>query len=207
MCVKVVMADDHVMVRKGIGQLLLSIEGLELAGEAGDGVECLKKVEDLQPQLLLLDITMPKKDGMEVLKELYGQGRKMKILMVTARKEKSILREALDLGVSGYLLKDSGPRDLREAVRTVLEEKRYVDSGVLGQGEEIEEKIQLTGREEEILIQLAQGMSNKEIASLFHITERTVKNHLFHIFRKLDISDRTQAAVYALKNGIYKFYK
>lgn len=203
MSVKVLMADDHLLVRKGIEQLLLTMEGIEVAGEAGDGEECLQKVWDLRPRLLLLDIIMPGKDGLEVLKELRGQDKELKILMVTARKERSVLREVLELGADGYLLKDSGPDDLKDAVRAVLSGSRYVDSGFQNQGEDAGKIGLLTLREEEILVQLARGMSNKEIASFFHITERTVKNHVFHIFRKLDVSDRTQAAVFALKNHIF----
>ena len=185
MSVKVILADDHVLVRKGIGKLLLDIDGLELAGEAGDGVECLEMVTVQRPHLLLLDISMPRKDGMEVLRELRGQGIAMKILMVTARKERSILTQAMKLGVDGYLTKESAPEDLQNAVYSVLDGNKYIDAEMKSQEEDEENKGILTIREEEI-----------------HITERTVKNHMFHIFRKIDVSDRAQAAVYAVKKGM-----
>lgn len=202
MSVKVILADDHVLVRKGIGKLLLDIDGLELAGEAGDGVECLEMVTVQRPHLLLLDISMPRKDGMEVLRELRGQGIAMKILMVTARKERSILTQAMKLGVDGYLTKESEPEDLQNAVYSVLDGNKYIDAEMKSQEEDEENKGILTIREEEILAQLVHGLSNKEIASQLHITERTVKNHMFHIFRKIDVSDRAQAAVYAVKKGM-----
>jgi DNA-binding NarL/FixJ family response regulator len=202
MSVKVILADDHVLVRKGIGKLLLDIDGLELAGEAGDGVECLEMVTVQRPHLLLLDISMPRKDGMEVLRELRGQGIAMKILMVTARKERSILTQAMKLGVDGYLTKESAPEDLQNAVYSVLDGNKYIDAEMKSQEEDEENKGILTIREEEILAQLVHGLSNKEIASQLHITERTVKNHMFHIFRKIDVSDRAQAAVYAVKKGM-----
>lgn len=202
MSVKVILADDHVLVRKGIGKLLLDIDGLELAGEAGDGVECLEMVTVQRPHLLLLDISMPRKDGMEVLRELRGQGIAMKILMVTARKERSILTQAMKLGVDGYLTKESAPEDLQNAVYSVLDGNKYIDAEMKSQEEDEENKGILTVREEEILAQLVHGLSNKEIASQLHITERTVKNHMFHIFRKIDVSDRAQAAVYAVKKGM-----
>ena len=202
MSVKVILADDHVLVRKGIGKLLLDIDGLELAGEAGDGVECLEMVTVQRPHLLLLDISIPRKDGMEVLRELRGQGIAMKILMVTARKERSILTQAMKLGVDGYLTKESAPEDLQNAVYSVLDGNKYIDAEMKSQEEDEENKGILTIREEEILAQLVHGLSNKEIASQLHITERTVKNHMFHIFRKIDVSDRAQAAVYAVKKGM-----
>ena len=202
MSVKVILADDHVLVRKGIGKLLLDIDGLELAGEAGDGVECLEMVTVQRPHLLLLDISMPRKDGMEVLRELRGQGIAMKILMVTARKERSILTQAMKLGVDGYLTKESAPEDLQNAVYSVLDGNKYIDAEMKSQEEDEENKGILTIREEEILAQLVHGLSNKEIASQLHITERTVKNHMFHIFRKIDVSNRAQAAVYAVKKGM-----
>ena len=202
MSVKVILADDHVLVRKGIGKLLLDIDGLELAGEAGDGVECLEMVTVQRPHLLLLDISMPRKDGMEVLRELRGQGIAMKILMVTARKERSILTQAMKLGVDGYLTKESAPEDLQNAVYSVLDGNKYIDAEMKSQEEDEENKGILTIREEEILAQLVHGLSNKEIASQLHITERTVKNHMFHIFRKIDVTDRAQAAVYAVKKGM-----
>ena len=174
MSVKVILADDHVLVRKGIGKLLLDIDGLELAGEAGDGVECLEMVTVQRPHLLLLDISMPRKDGMEVLRELRGQGIAMKILMVTARKERSILTQAMKLGVDGYLTKESEPEDLQNAVYSVLDGNKYIDAEMKSQEEDEENKGILTIREEEILAQLVHGLSNKEIASQLHITVLSV---------------------------------
>lgn len=214
MSIKVMLADDHVLMREGIRQLLEFDGSIVVVGEANDGEECLEKIEVSKPQVLLLDINMPKKNGIEVLEEIKKRNIDVKVLILTVHDEVEYLLKAVDIGVDGYILKDSESAELKKAINAVVNGESYIQPKLIPSlnkrlvTRDIDkDKIDsLTSRELEVLIQVANGMFNKEIATSLNISERTVKNHISNIFKKIDVSDRTQAAVFAIKNDIIKLF-
>lgn len=215
MSIRVMMADDHVLIREGIRHLLEADGSIEVVGEAGDGEDCLEKLEISKPQVLLLDINMPKKNGIEVLEEMKRKNSKVKVIILTVHDEVEYLVTAIeDIGVDGYILKDSDSVELIKAIKTVVSGEQYIQSKLvpamnkkLMTKDSDKYKIEsLTSRELQVLIEVANGMFNKEIATSLNISERTVKNHVSSIFKKIDVSDRTQAAVFAIKNDIIKLF-
>ena len=212
--IKVMIADDHILMREGIKQLLEFDGKIEVIAEANDGEECLEKLKTVKPEVLLLDINMPKKNGIEVLKSIRNQNLKVKVLILTVHNEIEYLLKAVDIGVDGYILKDSESAELKRAIMTVLEGESYIQSSLIpalnsrliARDVDKEKIDSLTKRELEVLVQVANGIFNKEIANTLNISERTVKNHLSNIFRKIEVSDRTQAAVFAIKNDIIKLF-
>lgn len=209
MQVRVVIVDDHVMVREGIKQLLEMDGDIMVVGEASDGEEGLRVMEQTDPDVMLLDVNMPKMNGLEVLQKIKESGIKRNVLILTIHNEVEYLLRAVDIGVSGYVLKDSELAVLRKAIFSVYEGNTYIQPSLvplLQQSLSIKENHAndegLTKREMQVLKLIAEGLYNKEIAERLTISEKTVKNHVSNIFRKIEVSDRTQAAVYAIKNGI-----
>lgn len=207
MQVKVVIVDDHVMVREGIKQLLEMDGDIVVIGEASDGEEGLKVVEETDPDVILLDVNMPKMNGLEVLQHIKDSGIKRKVLILTIHNEVEYLLKAIEIGVSGYVLKDSELAVLRKAIFSVYEGETYIQPSLAPllkqrmDDPESGNEEGLTRREMEVLKLIAEGLYNKEIADRLTISEKTVKNHVSNIFRKIEVSDRTQAAVFAIKNG------
>ena len=214
MSIKVMLADDHVLMREGIKQLLEFDGSIEVICEANDGEECLQKLKLNQPHVLLLDINMPKMNGIEVLEEIKRQSINVKILILTVHSEVEYLIKAVDTDVDGYLLKDAESSELKRAINMVMDDKRYIqpklvpvlNNRLVARDVDKDRVASLTNRELEVLAQVANGMFNKEIAISLNISERTVKNHISNIFKKIDVSDRTQAAVFAIKNDIIKLF-
>lgn len=216
MSIKVMLADDHSMIREGLKQLLEFDGSIQVIAQAGDGEECLKKLCQVYPDVLLLDINMPKKNGIEVLQEIRdkGTGYDVKVLILTVHNEVEYLLKAVDIGVDGYILKDSGSAELKKAINSIMEGESYIqpslipalNSRLISRDTDKEKIDSLTKRELEVLVQVANGMFNKEIAMALDISERTVKNHISNIFKKIDVSDRTQAAVFAIRNDIIKLF-
>ena len=214
MSTKVMIADDHSLIREGIKQLLEFDGSIEVVSEAANGIECLDKLEKNVPDILLLDINMPEKNGLEVLVEIKKKEYELKVLILTVHNELEYLLKAVDIGVDGYILKDSESAELKRAIQSVLAGENYVQASLipalnnrLANRDIDKDKIDLlTNRELEVLIQVANGMINKEIATNLNISERTVKNHVSNIFKKIDVSDRTQAAVFAIKNNIITLF-
>lgn len=214
MSIKVMLADDHILMREGIRQLLEFDGTIEVVGEANDGEECLETLEKVKPDVLLLDINMPKKNGVEVLGEIKKKKMTVKVLILTVHNEIEYLLKAVDIGVDGYILKDSESAELKKAINAVMNDESYIQPNLipalnnrLVARDVDKDKIDsLTKREMEVLIQVANGMFNKEIAIALNISERTVKNHISNIFKKIEVSDRTQAAVFAIRNDIIKLF-
>lgn len=210
MCIKIMLADDHLLMREGIRKLLEFDGTIKVVEEASDGEECIEKIKVSEPEVLLLDINMPKKNGIEVLKIIKDEKIDVKVLILTVHNEIEYLIKAVDIGVDGYILKDSESSELKKAIRAVNNGESYIQpklipalNNKLVSRDIDKDKIDsLTGREIEVLIQVANGMFNKEIANTLNISERTVKNHVSNIFKKINASDRTQAAVFAIRNGL-----
>ena len=214
MSIKVMIADDHVLMREGVRQLLEYDGSIKVISEAADGVECLKILETVTPDILLLDINMPNKNGIEVLEDIKNKNIDIKILILTVHNEIEYLLRAVDIGVDGYILKDSESAELKKAINYIYNGENYIqpslipvlNSRLVNRNLDKEKIDSLTKRELEVLIQVAYGMFNKEIANILDISERTVKNHISNIFKKIDVNDRTQAAIFAIKNNLVQLY-
>lgn len=210
MAIKIMIADDHSMIREGL-KSLLELEGdIQVVAEAEDGVDCLEKLKICTPDVLLLDINMPRKNGLEVLQTLKSSKSKVKVLVLTVHNEVEYLMKAVDIGVDGYILKDSESAELKKAIFSIAEGENYIQPSLIPslnskmiEKNRDEGKIEsLTKRELEVLRLLAVGMYNKEVAEKLNISERTVKNHVSNIFKKIEVTDRTQAAVFAIRNNL-----
>lgn len=210
MPVNIMIADDHSMIREGLKQLL-ELEGdFKVIEEACDGVECIEKLEKAVPDILLLDINMPNMNGLEVLQKMKDKKMEVKVLVLTVHNEVEYLLKAVDIGVNGYLLKDSESSELKKAILSVIEGENYIQPSLIPvlnakmiDRDRDSVKIEsLTKRELEVLKNLSYGMYNKEIAEKLNISERTVKNHISNIFKKIEVTDRTQAAVFAIRNNL-----
>jgi len=213
--VRVLIVDDHTLFRRGLVSLLSQQENLEVIGEASDGEEALEKAKELMPDVILMDIRMPKINGLEATRRIKAEMPYVKILMLTVSDEEQDLFEAIKSGASGYLLKNLEPEDLiryLEGVRRgeapidplmaskILQEfKRGMETPRPPTGPEL-----LTPREREILELVAMGDANKEIARKLGISENTVKNHLRNILEKLHLQNRVQAAMYAIREGLIR---
>lgn len=212
--IKIVIADDHSMIREGLKQLLELDGDIQVVGEAGNGEECLEVIEKVKPDVVLLDINMPVMNGLKMLEVLRNSKNKnQRVLILTIHNEVEYLMKAMEIGVEGYVLKDAESAVLKKAIYKVNSGEDYVDFSMvpllnekIAQEKEKVEDEKLTRREIEVLKLLAEGLFNKEIAYKLSISEKTVKNHVSNIFKKIGVFDRTQAAVYAIKNNIVELY-
>jgi DNA-binding NarL/FixJ family response regulator len=209
MTIKVLIADDHHVVRRGLVFFLKTQKDIEIVGEAANGEEALTLVGKLQPDVVLMDLVMPMMDGIEATKKIKELFPHTKILILTSFSDQDHVIPAIRAGASGYQLKDIEPDQLVEAIKSVYRGESQLHPKVtshvmthLYQGEKKEEKLleELTKREKEVLAEIAKGKSNKEIAASLMITEKTVKTHVSNILAKLNLADRTQAALYAVKH-------
>lgn len=208
------LVDDHVLIREGIKQILELEDDIEVVGQAGDGEEAFKKAEELKPEVILLDINMPKVNGIETLRKFKDLGIESKIIMLTIHEDREYIMKTLRLGADGYILKDSNADGFIKGIRDVANGKQYIQPRIAdlantssngGDVDILQERINsLTKREYEVLTLIAEGLNNRDIASKIFISEKTVKNHVSSIFRKLKLNDRVQAAIFAYKNNIKK---
>ncbi len=214
MAISIMITDDHSMIREGLKSLLELDDDFKVIAEAVDGRDCLDKLDVYKPDILLLDINMPNMNGLDVLKELKARKSKVKVLVLTVHNETEYLMKAVDIGINGYVLKDSESAELKKAIRAIMDGETYIKPSLIPalnakrlERNEDEKKIDsLTRRELEVLKLLAIGMYNKEVAEKLEISERTVKNHVSNIFKKLEVTDRTQAAVFAIRNNLIKVF-
>ena len=203
-------ADDHAMVRGGVRGLLLTEPDIELIGEAGNGIEAVEKVLSLRPDVILLDLHMPQKSGVEAISEIKEVIPEARILVLTSFAADDDVFPAIKAGALGYLLKDSSPQELLKAIRDVYNKRLSLDPAVAQKVvQELRQPLKpplteepLTQREVEILKLVAQGQTNQEIADQLVVSERTVRAHVSNILAKLHLANRTQAALYALRKGI-----
>lgn len=211
MSIRLMLADDHRMLREGLRRSMTDA-GFDVVGEAGDGVEAIAMADDLQPDVILMDVTMPNCDGVEACRRVIESGSDTRVVMLTMHADQEVLANAIRAGAIGYLTKDSSTREIADAVRmaaegdtvlspqlarTMLEEVRKLDAPGTHEAERV-----ISDREVEVLQLIADGCSTPEVAAQLYISQKTVKNHLASIYQKLDARDRTQAVLAAVRMGI-----
>jgi two-component system nitrate/nitrite response regulator NarL len=213
--INIVIADDHPIFRDGLRRLLEAEPGLKVIGEACDGAEAVRMVRELRPDILLLDLAMPRHPGLEALRDLGSGQQSVRVILLTAAAEKQQIVEALQLGARGVVLKDSATQLLLKSIQTVMSGEywvgresvsnlvQYLRTMVASSGEEArKKKFGLTPRELEIVSAVVAGYANKEIAHYFKISEDTVKHHLSNIFDKLGVSTRLELALFAVNQSL-----
>jgi DNA-binding NarL/FixJ family response regulator len=206
--IRVLIVDDHAVVREGLRTFLDLQEGIEVVGEAGDGEEALREAERVRPDVVLVDLVMPKLDGVQTMRALRERVPRARAIVLTSFLEDERLLPAIRAGAAGYLLKNVQPQELARAVRTAAAGETLIDPAVaarlveaLGDGRE-DRADRLTPREREVLALIARGFANKRIAAELGVAEKTVKTHVTNVLSKLGVSDRTQAALYAARIGL-----
>jgi NarL family two-component system response regulator LiaR len=208
--IRVLIADDHAVVREGLQGLIASEPGIEVVGQAKDGVEAVLKAHSLQPDLILMDLVMPRKGGLEAISEIKQANPDARILVLTSFAEDDKVFPAIKRGALGYLLKDSSPEELLQAIRDVHRGQSSLHPTIarkliheISQPSDLPPAAEpLTEREVEVVRLVAQGLSNEEIGEKLFIAERTVRTHVSNILAKLHLANRTQAALYALREGL-----
>ncbi len=213
--ISVMIADDHSLMREGLKQILELEPDIKVTSLAANGEEVVKDALKCKPDVILMDINMPKMSGLDALRRLKDIGVDSKIIMLTIHDAREYLYETIRIGANGYVLKDSDSDTLVKAIRDVSEGKSYIQPSLSellvkdinsrdGKSKESLLIESLTKREYEVLILIAEGMNNKEIAERLFISEKTVKNHVSNIFKKIDVADRVQAAIFTFRNNIKK---
>ena len=217
--IRILIADDHPIVRDGLRKLLSLEDDFEIVGEANDGREVLDLIQDVEPDVLLLDLRMPNLDGLSTLQAMQQTGKRTKVIILTASEDKNEFVQAMKLGCSGIVLKQTAPELIVKSIRKVHAGEIWLDSHTTaavmrqfatateaaaanGSGKS-RERSPLSTREREIVQLVAQGYKNKEMAEKMFISEQTVKNHLHNIFDKLGVSDRLELALYAIHKGLH----
>jgi NarL family two-component system response regulator LiaR len=208
--IKVLIADDHLIVRRGLSSLLIPRNGMKVVGEAGDGKEAVALALELQPDVILMDMVMPNQDGVGAIKEIMQKMPGSRILVLTSFGEEARISEAIRAGALGYLLKDSSPDQLFQAIRNVAEGNLSLSQNLaLKLMQELQRPpepkpsdLALTERELDVLRGIAGGLSNQEIARELSISATTVRTHISNLFGKLNLTNRTQAALYAVEHGL-----
>ncbi len=207
--IRIVIADDHAVVREGIRALIESTPDMDVVGEAKDGVEAMLKSRAARPDVVLLDMMMPRMNGLEAISAIKTELPNTRIIILTSFSDDDQVLAAIRAGALGYLLKDSSPRDLLQAIRDVFAGKSSLHPSIalkliqeINRPSAMPTDTELTDRELQILKLVAQGLSNQDISASLTISERTVGTHISNILNKLQLSNRTQAALYALRKGI-----
>lgn len=211
MAIKILIADDHHVVRRGLAFFLKTQELIEVVGEAGNGKEAVELARNLNPDLILMDLIMPEMDGIQATRIIKAEKPEIKILMLTSFADQEHVIPAIEAGASGYQLKDIQPDELVASIRKIMsgEDQLHPRATSLvlkhlsgNNRQERKPLDELTKREMEVLKEIASGKSNKEIATSLFITEKTVKTHVSNVLAKLELADRTQAALFAVRNRL-----
>ena len=217
--IRILIADNHPIVREGLSTVLRAEPDMAIVGEAADGAEALELIETNDPDVVLMELRLPRMEGLVVLRNLAARSRRAKVLLFTGSEDREEFVEAMKLGCAGILMKSSAPGLIAKSIRKVYEGEIWLDANttaavirqfampadatVPGDGKHPRGRAQLSQREREIIVLIAQGYKNKEIAEKMFITEQTVKNHLHNVFDKLGVSDRLELALYAIHNSLY----
>jgi DNA-binding NarL/FixJ family response regulator len=203
--IRVLLVDDHKLVRAGLQSLLDSTDDLTVVGAASDGAEAVALVEDLRPDIVLMDLSMPGMDGIEATRRVVALGLGVQVLVLTSFSDGDRVRRTLDAGAVGYLLKDAEPDELLRGVRAVARGESPLDAraarAMLQAPRPVARGDDLTEREREVLELITRGMANKQIARALNISDSTVKAHVGSIFQRIGVADRTSAALWAERNA------
>lgn len=202
--IRILVADDHLVYRIGIRNLVGSVAGFEVVGEASDGLQAIELYRKLLPDVLLLDLRMPRKSGIEVVQAIRKEWSDARILIVTSYQTEEEIFQVLEAGALGYILKDMGRETLVEAIRAVYARGRWLSPNIQRQFTDRALRQQLTAREMEVLRLLARGLTNREIGNVYGISASTVKNHVNSLLTKLEVADRTEAVSFCLARGIVR---
>jgi DNA-binding NarL/FixJ family response regulator len=207
--IRVAIADDHRVVRVGLEQLLTAFDDVDLVGSAEDGNAALELCGSEHPDVLLLDLAMPGLDGIQVTQRLAEVSPETKVVLFTSFSDREGIEAALDAGAIGYLLKDAEPEEIRSAIRAVARGEsplapKAAAALLAGRGNRDRREVELTPRERDVLQLIVSGGSNKQVARKLGISEKTVKGHLTKLFQRIGVADRTQAALWAERNGIFR---
>jgi two-component system response regulator NreC len=210
--IRVLLAEDHTIVRKGLRFLLEGEAGIEVIGEAEDGREAVQKTQELLPDVVLMDLSMPELSGLEATRQIKKRFSEVKVLILTRHANEEYVFQILRAGASGYVVKKAAPTELVLAIQSVCRGDSFLSPAIsrpvieeyIRRAEAIEESSydRLTDREREVLQLVAEGHSSREIAELLHITERTVRAHRGHLMDKLDIHSTAELAQYAIRKGV-----
>lgn len=204
--VRVVLVDDHAVIRAGLQQLLSGTDDIEVVGTAANGAEALEVVRRIRPDVVLMDLQMPDVDGVTATRNIMAEQLGVDVLVLTSFSDSERIVAALDAGAVGYLLKDADPEDVLQGIRAVSRGESPIHPkaarALLGVRATSNHQVQLTSRETEVLGLVRQGLANKQIARRLDISERTVKAHLTSAFARIGVADRTQAALWAERNGL-----
>jgi DNA-binding NarL/FixJ family response regulator len=201
----IVLVDDHELVRAGLAELLAAADDIEVLATAADGREAIEQVERAAPQVVLMDLSMPGMDGIEATRRIVSVNPAVRVVALTSASDARNVMAALDAGAVGYLLKDATPDELRAGIRAAARDESPLSpraARTLISARDQTEQAELSRRETEVLALVADGLPNKLIARRLEISEKTVKSHLTSIFQAIDVTDRTQAALWAQRHGI-----
>lgn len=214
--IKVLIADDHELIRQGLKRIISLENDLSVVGDVKNGEMVLNILKSHQCDVLLLDLNMPVLSGIEVLEKIKEQGSNIKVIILTVESDRKTINKAIEIGADGYMLKDSAGEEIVNAIKTVYQGEKYIDKSLISvlfsSIKSIDKKTDsvldsLTKREIEVLMKIAKGLGNKEIGEQLYLSEKTVKNYATNLFRKINVSDRVQATIFAIENNIDDYYK
>lgn len=217
--INVMVVDDHDLIREGLNRIISFEDDLVITGKYNNGEDLLNNIKNNIPDVVLLDINMPIKNGLETLRVLKTLYRDIKVVMLTVENDKNTIMEAIDIGADAYILKESAGAEVVTAIRNVFLGDKYIDKALIkviftdfnrgGASRNKENQILdlLTNRELSILYEISRGLKNKEIAEKLFLSEKTIKNYITSMFKKIGVEDRVQATIYAIRNNIDDFYK
>ncbi len=201
--ITVLLADDHSLVRRGFRRILEDEESMQVVGEASNGVEAIRKAYELKPKVVVMDLSMPELDGVQATKEIVKHLPGTEVLILSMHADDNYVRNALDAGAKGYLLKSAIDVDLVGAIKAVAEGKRFIGSGLKYVAQNQEDEVnKLTGREKQVLQLIAQGKSNKEIAKLLDLSVNTVSVHRANLMEKMNIHRTAELVLFAIRKGL-----
>lgn len=217
--IKVIVVDDHSLIREGLNRIISFEEDLMITGEFSNGEELLKNIDIKKCNVVLLDINMPIKSGIETLREIKAVSNEIKVVMLTVENDRKTIMQAIELGADAYILKESAGAEVVNAIRNVYEGEKYIDKSLIKvmfsdfkkdaniKNNEKDNLNFLTNRELNILFEISRGLKNKEIAEKLFLSEKTIKNYITSIFKKIEVEDRVQATIFAIRNNIEEYYK
>jgi DNA-binding NarL/FixJ family response regulator len=200
--IRILIVDDHPVVRAGLASMLGTQPGISVVGSASSGEEALDLVSRAEPEIILLDLRMPGMNGIETIRALKARGSNARIIILTSFETDEDVYRAVEAGAHGYLLKNTSEACMLEAIRAVHTNQRYFPPAIAAKLVERIARVTLTARENEALELLAKGLTNKQIGLALHISEHTARNHVNSILEKLGVSDRTEAVITALQQGL-----